>query len=97
MLLPIVMVTMVVQWVVYDILDTRGKAHLKLAVFVFLLLLFLVIIPFFLIDWFVPSRADGLNCGLPFMGFVLASWVLGAGGTTILHLVYIFKNRIPSS
>ena len=43
--------------------------------------------------FFPPARPDGINCGMPQLGVMLAFWVFGTGGVLITHLIWFFKNR----
>ena len=43
--------------------------------------------------FFPPPRPDGINCGMPQLGVMLAFWVFGTLGVMATHILWTFKRK----
>ncbi|HFA52103.1 MAG TPA: hypothetical protein ENJ95_24060 [Bacteroidetes bacterium] len=64
--------------------------HGKTITFLMVLIGHLFIFPRF---FYPEPDPNGINCGMPILGITLAFWIIGGGGTVIIHLLYYFISK----
>lgn len=83
-LLPIIAF---VQVILYLITDRKKWTAAKLIILLFLLALYIFILPGMFLPHMDPEK---YKCGMFIVAHYLAYWVLGGGLTIIVHLLYLF-------
>ena len=90
MIIAFIIITSVIQVVLYWLLDRIERKYVRLIAFITILIGHFFIFPNCFYAWLIP---DHIDCGMPYVGITLVFWVFGGGLATITHILYHFISK----